>query len=316
MPKEFLQKYGTVAAYVVLFLGFAIASDRFLDPYNLMNVLKQISCLTIIALGFTFAFITSELDLSFANIASLCSVITGGLLHAGQPIWLCILCGLAAGILLGFANGLLVTKLKIPSLITTLAVASIANGFSFMLTGGVAYVGKLPAAFLFIGRTKIMGVSILVIWMLLAAGLMLFFIKNIRTGMHMVCTGESENAARLAGINVHRMKILGLLLSGAAAAVTGILLTSNLSSASPTIAGDFLMSGIAAVLLGMTTIEPGKANVLGTLVGALIIGTLTNGLTLVGAAYYVQDIILGLIILASVGISASQMMHAAFGVSN
>ncbi len=315
MIKLFVQKYGTVAAYIVLFIFFAIVSERFLDPYNLMNVLKQISYLTIIALGFTCAFITSELDLSFANIASLCSVITAGLLHAGYPIALSVSCGLAAGVIMGLLNGLFVTKVKIPSLITTLATASIANGIAFMLTGGVAYVGKLPAPFLFIGRGKIGGVSILILWMLLAVGLVLFFIKNIRTGMHMVCTGESEDAARLAGINVHAMKILGLVFSGTAAAITGILLTSSLSSASPTIAGDFLMSGIAAVLLGMTTIEPGKANVLGTLVGALIIGTLTNGLTLVGAAYYVQDIILGLIILASVGISASQMMHAAFGVS-
>jgi ribose transport system permease protein len=315
MTKSFLQNYGTVLAYVALFVFFALASDRFLSPYNLMNVLKQISYLTIIALGFTLAFITSELDLSFANIASLCSVITAGLLHAGFPIWPSVLCGLCVGIVFGLANGLLVTKLKIPSLITTLATATIANGVAFMLTGGVAYVGKLPAPFLFIGRGKIFGVSILIFWMLLVMGLILFFIKNIRTGMHMVCTGESEDAARLAGINVHGMKILGLTLSGAAAAITGVLLTSSLSSASPTMAGDFLMSGIAAVLLGMTTVEPGKANVPGTLVGALIIGTLTNGLTLVGAAYYVQDILLGLIILGSVSISASQMMNAAFGVS-
>ena len=316
MTKRILQKYGTVLAYVGLFLFFALASDRFLNAYNLMNVLKQISYLTIIALGFTLAFITSELDLSFANIASLCSVVTAALLHAGYPVPLALTCGLSTGVVLGLANGLLVTKLRIPSLITTLATASIANGIAFMLTGGVAYVGKLPDAFLFLGRGKIGGVSVLIFWMLLAVLLTLFFIKNIRTGVHMVCTGESGNAARLAGINVHGMKILGLTLSGVAAGVTGILLTSSLSSASPTIAGDFLMGGIAAVLLGMTTIEPGKANVPGTLVGALMIGTLTNGLTLIGAAYYVQDIILGLIILASVSISASQMMQAAFGVSH
>ena len=314
--KLFIQKYGTVIAYAGLFLFFAVASDNFLNPYNLMNVLKQISYLTIIALGFTLALITAELDLSFANIGSLCSVITAGLLHSGHAIILSMTTGIAIGILFGLINGLLVTRLKIPSLITTLATATIANGVAFMLTGGVAYVGKLPDFFLFFGRGKVFGISVLIVWMGLAVVISQFFIKQTRTGMHMLSTGESENAARLSGVNVRYMKILGLTLSGFAAGITGILLTSSLSSASATIAGDFLMSGIAAVLLGMTTIEPGKPNILGTLVGALIIGTLTNGLTLLGAAYYIQDIFLGLIILASVSLSASQMMHAAFGVSH
>jgi ribose transport system permease protein len=313
--RAFLQKYGTTLALAAIFLIFAVAADRFLNPSNLINVLKQISYLTIIALGFALALMTAELDLSFANIGSLCSVITAALLHGGHPIALAILCGLSVGVLFGLLNGLLVTKLKIPSLIATLATATIANGVAFMLTKGVAYVGKLADGFLFLGRGTFVGVPMLVIWMGLAVVLAQFFVKQTRTGMHMVCTGESEDAARLAGIRVRTMKTLGLTLSGLAAGTTGILLTSSLSSASPTIAGDFLMSGIAAVLLGMTTIEPGKANVLGTVIGALIIGMLSNGLTLVGAEYYIQDIILGVIIIASVSISASQMMRAAFGVA-
>ena len=314
--KIFLQKYGTVAAFVALFFLFAVFSDRFLTPHNIINIFKQISYLTIIALGFTLALITAELDLSFANVGSLCSVITAALLHSGKPIALACFCGLSVGILFGVINGVLVTRLKIPSLIATLATATIANGVAFMITEGVAYVGRLPEPFLFIGRGYVLGAPMLVIWMAAAIAVTLFFIKQTKTGMHMVCTGESEDAARLSGIPVKGIKTLGLGLSGLAAGVSGILLTSSLSSASPTIAGDFLMSGIAAVLLGMTMIEPGKPNVLGTFIGAMIIGTLTNGLTLAGAAYYIQDIVLGVIILSSVSISASQMMRAAFGVSH
>jgi len=143
-----------------------------------------------------------------------------------------------------------------------------------------------------------------------------FVVKETRLGAHMVATGEAEEAARLAGIRVKRMKTLGLTLSGFLAGLGGLLLTAHLSSSNVTIAGGFLMSGIAAVLLGMTTIEVGKPNVAGTVVGTLIIGVLANGLTLMGAQYYYQDIILGLIILGSVGVSASQMMRAAFGVSH
>ena len=119
--KTFLQKYGTVAAFVALFFLFAVFSDRFLTPHNIINIFKQISYLTIIALGFTLALITAELDLSFANVGSLCSVVTAALLHSGKPIALACFCGLSVGILFGVINGVLVTRLKIPSLIATLA---------------------------------------------------------------------------------------------------------------------------------------------------------------------------------------------------
>lgn len=314
--KRFLQTYGTVLALVVLFSIFALSVDTFLRLPNLLNVLKQISYLTIIASGFTVALITAELDLSFANVCSLCSVTTAALLHSHYAIPVAITCGLGFGLLFGGLNGLCVTRLKIPSLITTLATATIANGLAFMLTGGVAYVGKLPEPFLFLGRGHIFGISTLILWMIVIMSGLQFFIKQTRLGMHMVCTGEAEEAARLTGISIHTMKTLGLILSGFTAGITGILLTASLSSASATIAGDFLMRGIAAVLLGMTTFEPGKPNILGTFVGALIIGILTNGLTLLGATYYIQDIILGLIILTSVSISSTQMMHAAFGVAH
>jgi len=259
------------------------------------------------------ALMAGELDLSVASIASLASVCCAALLH-GDSIWpLAVAAGLGLGVGLGAVNGLCVVALKIPSLITTLAVATIAEGLSFLITGGVAFVGRLDSTFLALGRGRPGGVPAPVLWLLAALLLMQFFIKQTRTGTHLVCTGEAEEGARLAGIATHRIKVLALALSGFWAAFTGVLLTSSLSSASPTIAGDYLMTGIAAVLLGMTTVEPGKPNLPGTLVGALIIGVLGNGLTLLGAQYYVQDIVLGLIILASVSISSSQLGRAAFG---
>ena len=311
-----LGRYGTVLALAVLVLVLSLAADNFLSVGNLANVLKNASFMAILALGFNLALITSELDLSFANVASLCSIITAVLLYGGYAVPVGIAACLGLGAACGLANGLLVTRFRIPSLIATLATGTMANGFAFMLTGGVDYVGRLPAPFLFLGRGQILGVPVLIVWTVSAVLVAQFVVKETRLGAHMVATGEAEEAARLAGIRVKRMKTLGLTLSGFLAGLGGLLLTAHLSSSNVTIAGGFLMSGIAAVLLGMTTIEVGKPNVAGTVVGTLIIGVLANGLTLMGAQYYYQDIILGLIILGSVGVSASQMMRAAFGVSH
>ncbi|GAU85251.1 ribose ABC transport system permease protein RbsC [Bosea sp. BIWAKO-01] len=139
-------------------------------------------------------------------------------------------------------------------------------------------------------------------------------LKWTRTGAHMAATGEADEAARLAGIATMRMKRLGLLLAGVFASITAVLLAASLSSAAPNMAGDYFLYAIAAVLLGMTMFEPGKPNVAGTVFAALVLKVLGNGLVLMGAAYYVQDIVLGIIIIGSVAFSASVVRKAAFKV--
>ncbi len=313
-PKQFISKYGTALGGLGVFIFFAVAADNFLNGPNLLTVLKQISYLTILAVGFSFALTTSELDLSFANICSLATVITGGLIHYQYPVWFAILLGLLTGGTAGFINGWVVTRLKVPSLIATLGMASIANGAAFWITEGVAYVGRWPEAFVFLGRGKILGIPMLALWMFIISAIALFVMKQTRLGIHMVFTGEADEAARLGGITVKRMKVLGLTLSGILAGVTAVLLASSLSSAAPTSAGDFMLTTMAAVLLGMTMIEPGRPNILGSFIGALTIGILSNGLVLLGAPYYAQDIVLGVIIIASVSLSASTITKAAFNV--
>ncbi len=309
-----VSRFGTLAAGVAVFLGFAVASEHFLTVANQLTILRQVSFLLILSLGFTFALIAAELDLSFANVASLAGVVTGGLVHFGHSSGLAIAAGLTVALAFGIVNGLLVTRLKIPSLIATLATAAVARGLAFMATDGVSWVGRWDPSFVWLGRGKVLGVPVLVVWSALLAFGAWFAISQTRFGVWLTATGEADEAARLAGIPIRRMKVWGLTLSGLFAGIGAVLLTASLSSAGPTSAGDFLMSGIAAVLLGMTMFTPGKPNMPGTLLGTLLIGVLANGLVLVGAPYYAQDIALGIIILGSVAISASTLTKAAFGL--
>lgn len=309
-----LARYGTAVGALIVFAGFATAADHFLALGNLLGILRQVSTIAILGVGFSLALTVAELDLSFANVASLGAVVAGTLMQAGQPAWVAAAGGIFTGIGCGILNGLVVTRLKVPSLIATLATAAIANGLAFAVTGGVAIMGRWPRSFTGLGRDIWLGVPILVWWMAAVAIVALVFLKQTRAGFRLLCTGEAEDAAALAGIPVRRMKLLGLTLSGAAAGLVAVLLAASLSSAAPNTAGDFLLTSIAAVMLGMTMFEPGRPNVQGTLAGAITIGMLANGLVLLGAPYYVQDICLGVIIIASVSLSASVLTRAVFRV--
>lgn len=312
--RELIGHYGTAIAGLVLIAFFLLFAPNFASATNIINVLKDTSFLAILALGFTLAFTVSELDLSVAEMASLAAVVCGWLVQLQYPPAVAIMAALAVGVALGSLNGYGVTVLRIPSLIMTLGTAAIAKGFAFMITQGVAFVGRWPIGFTGLARGYTLGIPNLVLWM---AGTTLFaygLVKWTRTGAHMTATGEADEAARLAGIATARMKRIGLLLAGVMSAIMAVLLAANLSSAAPNMAGDYLLYAIAAVLLGMTMFEPGKPNIPGTVFAALVLKVLGNGLVLLGAPYYVQDIVLGGIIIASVAFSASAMKKAAFKV--
>ncbi|WP_158970863.1 ABC transporter permease [Chachezhania sediminis] len=312
--KKLIETYGTALAGLALFVFLAIFANNFLSTANLFNVLKQVSFLSILAFGFTFALITSELDLAFANLCSLSAVVIGFLISSDVAWPVAVAAGIATGLFGGLLNGFLVTVLKVPSLISTLGTASIANGLAFMITGGVAFVGRWDQNFLYLGRGKIGSVPVIILFTLAILAVVLVLSTQTRLGVHLQATGENEEAARRSGIDTRKAKMIGLALSGLGAGVTAMFLVANLSSAAPQMAGDFMLNGIAATLLGMTMFTPAKPNILGTFVGALIIVMLSNGLVLLGAQYYIQDIMLGIIIIVSVAVSASVLKRAAFAL--
>ena len=314
MSAQLIQRYGTAIAGAALALFFLAFAPNFASPQNLLNVLKDTSFLAILSLGFALAFTTGELDLSVADIASLAAVIAGWLVYKNYDSALAVAAALTVGALLGGFNGFVVTVLRVPSLIATLGTAAIARGLAFMITQGVAFTGRWPTAFTGLARGTTFGISNLVIWLIAVVIITYGLLAWTRTGAHMIATGEADEAARLAGIATRRMKRLGLLLSGLLAGVTAVLLSANLSSAAPNMAGDYFLYAIAAVLLGMTMFEPGRPNVAGTVFAALVLKVLGNGLILMGASYYVQDMALGAIIIGSVAFSASALKKAAFRI--
>jgi ribose transport system permease protein len=312
--RDIIGRYGTAIAGLALILFFVAFAPNFATPMNIINVMKDTSFLAILALGFALAFTVAELDLSIAEVASLAAVVTGWLVQLQYPPAVAVAAALCVGIIMGLVNGIGVTVLRIPSLIMTLGTAAIAKGLAFMITQGVAFVGRWPVSFTALARGNTYGVPNLVLWTAAVTLFAYVLVKWTRTGAHMIATGEADEAARLAGIATGRMKRTGLLLAGLFASIMAMLLAANLSSAAPNMAGDYLLYAIAAVLLGMTMFEPGKPNVPGTVFAALVLKVLGNGLVLLGAPYYVQDIVLGVIIIGSVAFSASAMKKAAFKI--
>ncbi len=304
--QQFLTKFGTIIALIAVFVVFASFVSGFIQVRNLLNILRQIALLAIISEGFTMCLIVGELDLSFAHVASLTSVIVAGLIISGMNPLLAIIISLSVGAAFGIVAGLLVTKVGIPSLITTLATGIIATGLIYAYTKGVSFYGKMPESFLALGRGDIGPIPSLVVIMLIVVFAAHLMINNMKIGKYMQATGANKMAARLAGVNTDKYKILALVLSGMAASFTGILLTSKLGAANPEGATGFMMDGFAAALLGETVLSVGRASPFGTFIGALMIGVLNNGMTLAGAPYYMQDITKGAIIILSVTITSIQ----------
>jgi ribose/xylose/arabinose/galactoside ABC-type transport system permease subunit len=210
-----------VIALALLFLVFAIVVPGFIESNNLINILTQIALLMIIAQGFTMVLIVGELDLSFANLASLSSVLVAGLIIHGMNPVLAILLVLLGGVAFGAMNGALVTKVGIPSLITTLATGIVANGLIYMYTKGVSFYSGLPAGFLYLGRGRIGAIPVLVIIMLLDLAVFHVFVNKTVAGSNLKATGGNASAAYISGINVKFYKVLGLVICSFSAALTG-----------------------------------------------------------------------------------------------
>lgn len=300
-------RYATIIGLVAMIAAFSILSPRaFPTASNFTNVLNQASLAMIIAAGLTLAVVVGELDLSIGFAASLHGILVTGLIVSNKlPIPVAVVIVLAAGALIGLVNGLIVTKVKVNSVIATLGVGTILTGLAFAYSAGVPIVSGVPEAFLQLSLGRwLFGIPNNIVVMAIVVGSLWILVERSALGQEIQAVGGNPAAARLAGIDVDRIKILGFVISGVCAALTGILLASRLGSGTASAADSYLLTAFAAVFLGSATLRDGEFHVLGTLIGALIIAFGFNGLNIFGAPTYSQYVLQGAILIVAVGLSS------------
>lgn len=297
-----LGRYGTVLGLVVLAVVFTILKPSvFPTARNALNILNQISLLGICATGLTVCLVMNEFDLSIGAVATLGAVLAAGWLPHLHPLLVVVaVLGVCAGI--GLISGLVITGLKVSSFMTTLGMMTVLTGFSYWYTSGsgaILYRG-IPDAFLRVGKGAFLGIPYLVFFMV---GVMLalhLWLNHTSMGRRMYAVGGNPTAARFTGIPVSRLKIIGFVTSGALAGLTGILLVARLGLAEPTIGDRYLFDTFTVVFLGAASIHIGRFHILGTLIGALIMGTIFNGFTLLDVPYHLQLVVQGAILIVAV----------------
>jgi ribose transport system permease protein len=305
----FQHELSVLIGLVVLGGIFSLLSDRFLTLNNLISVANQVSMVFIISVGMTIVIILAGMDLSVGSVAGLAGMITAGFLSAGHGLLVAILAGLLIGAAVGFFNGLVITKVGITDFIVTLATMSIAHGLIFAYTGGYPIYQNIPESFLLLGQGYIGFVPVPVILALLAFFAGHFLLSRCRLGTYIYAVGGNREAARLSGINVSRIRLLGYVISGVLAAFAGIIMTSRLGSGQPTAGDTFLFDAIGAPVLGGTSLMGGEGTMLGTVIGVAIIGIISNGLTLLNVPFFYQEVIKGLIIVLAVAYNSFKSMR-------
>jgi ribose transport system permease protein len=300
-------RYATIVGLAAMIIAFSLLSPRaFPTVNNFTNVLNQASLAMIIAAGLTVAVIVGELDLSIGFAASLHGILVTGLIVANKlPIPVAILIVLAIGAVVGLVNGLIVTKVRVNSVIATLGVGTILTGLAFAYSSGVPIVAGVPEAFLQLSLGRwLYGIPNNIVIMVLVVGGLWLLVERTSIGQEIQAVGGNPAAARLSGIEVDRIKIFGFVISGVCAALTGILLASRLGSGTASAADSYLLTAFAAVFLGSATLRDGEFHILGTLIGALIIAFGFNGLNIFGAPTFSQYVLQGAILIVAVGLSS------------
>ena len=307
---RFMEKAGPFAALVVLAIIFTSINTRFIYLINLINVVRQASIYIILAVGMTFVITGAGIDLSIGSILAVCTCVAGSLLKDfGLPIFPVILITLGLGAFIGLINGFLVTRVFLPPFIATLGMMVTLRGVALIHSSGRIY-HAFPAPLLAMGRGMIFGVfpaPIAIAFAIVFIGYILF--KWTTFGQYCIAIGGNKEGARLSGINTYRYETLNYVLMGFLTAFAGIVLMGRIDSTQAIIGTNMEIHTIAAVIIGGTSLFGGRGTISGSVIGAVILAIIANGLILAGVSFFWQQVVTGLIIILAVALSIFRERH-------
>jgi putative xylitol transport system permease protein len=297
----FLQQYGIILAFLVLCVALTFLNEYFLTPKNILNIVRQTSINGILALGMTLVILTGGIDLSVGSSLALAGIVAASMVRGvhAENAWLAAGVGLAVGAAVGAVNGLLVARLSIPPFVATLGMLSICRGLTYIYSNGMP-IPNLSKDFLWIGQGDIGGIPI-PIFFFLGVFIILWVVLNKTTyGRYIYAVGGNEKSAKTAGIGTKGIILSAYVLCGILAALGGLILTARTTSGLPQAGVSYELDAIAAVVIGGTSLSGGVGTIHGTLIGALIIGVINNGLDLLGVSSFYQQVVKGVIIIIAV----------------
>jgi ribose transport system permease protein len=297
--KQIIQQFAAFGALIALYIFFSIFGRNFFSVENFFSIALQTSIIAFIGIGVTFPIITSGIDLSIGSVLALSGVVTGLSMKAGIHPVFAIIFGLLTGILCGMINAFWITKGGLPPFIATLGMMGIARGVALLITNA-APIYEFPSSFEILGGRIFSIIPVPVIIMIIVAIIFWFVLSKTKFGTYIYAIGSNEEATRLSGINITLIKFGAYALCGLLAAVAGIVLASRLVTAQPTAGNSYELDAIASAVIGGTSLMGGIGTIIGTLIGAFIIGVLRNGLNIMGVSSFVQQIIIGSVIIGAV----------------
>ena len=299
--KALLQKLGPFLALIGVCIALACMSPSFLSVSNSLDVMRQVSINAVIAFGMTLSILLGGIDLSVGSILAVSSVLAAMTMKQGQDAALAAGVAILAGAAMGSLNGVVIAKGKVAPFIATLGTMTLLRGAALVLSKGSPISGFSSEFFAMLGGGYVARlIPVPVVLMLVMFVVFWFLLTRTVFGRHVYATGGNPEAARLSGVNTDRVQILVYTVSGAMAALAGVILTSRLDSAQPTAGAGYELDAITAVVLGGTSLAGGRGWIFGTLVGALLIGVLNNGLNLMGVSAFYQLVVKGSVILLAV----------------
>ncbi len=293
------RQLGTLLGLAGLVVIFWMLTPHFLTVSNLLNVAQQTSINAIIAVGMTFVIVTAGIDLSVGSIVAFSGVVLASALHAGVSLFLVFPIGLGVGLLCGLVNGILISLGRLPPFIATLGMMSVARGSALLFTHGRPVSG-FSSDFRWLSTGEVVHVPAPVVLMVVVYGIAHFVLTRTKLGRYTYAIGGNEEAAVLSGVNVRFYKTAVYGLCGMLCGLAAVVLTARLNSAQPIAGMMYELDAIAATVIGGTSLMGGEGSVLGTLIGALIMGILRNGLNILGVSSFVQQIIIGSVIVVAV----------------